>query len=231
MRAGRIKLRSCKYRELRNVTCTANVTGIPLTVCSLQRYGWADRFKLRLRANADRQTDSSHEDPHALPKANHQTFIVAKTVGTQMQVNTKHIPYVRHPRSLAIWRTRKTKPNAPHIYDMRTFPCFIFLHFRSLRNPPHASERQYTTITAVVQSVVYRSNTGIVGPDHIRGVGVHLRLICPCIALCSYRPCGRPIPSPGKHKKCTEIWNEEVPGHIGLWHNRDNEEWRFSITW
>jgi hypothetical protein len=88
---------------------------------------------------------------------------------------------------------------------VRTFPCFISYTLRPLRNPPHASELQYTTITAVVQSVVYRSSTGILGPEHIRTLDVHLRLISICIALCRYRCCGRPIPAPGKHIKCIEI--------------------------
>ena len=86
-------------------------------------------------------------------------------------------------------------------------------------------------ITAIVQTAVCRSNTGIVGSDHIREVDVHLCFICLCIALCSGRHCRRPIPSPGKHIKCIKILNEEVPGHIGLWHNRGNEKWRFFITW
>ena len=33
------------------------------------------------------------------------TQIEAKMVGTELQVNTKHIPNVRHPRSLAILKT------------------------------------------------------------------------------------------------------------------------------
>jgi len=152
-------------------------------------------------------------------------------VGTELQANTQHIPYVRHSVILAIWKTHKQNRRRQIFTPCVPFPTLFTSTLDLYGIHPHASELQYTAITAVVKTVVYRSNTGIVGSDHIRGVDMHLRLICLCIALCRYRPCGRPIPSPGKHIKCIEILNGAVPGHIGLWHNRDNENWRLFITW
>jgi hypothetical protein len=78
----------------------------------------------------------------------------------------------------------QTKPNAPDIYAMHTFPRFIHLHLISLRNAPHASELQYTT--------VYHSGSPVCLPfEHWnRGSGPHSRGRC---APASYLPLYCPL--------------------------------------
>jgi hypothetical protein len=165
MRTGRIKLRSCKDTKC-YMHCKRNWKSAYILFVTTV---WM-RQSTHSNCGSERtQTDTSHEDPHAFPNANHQTFIEAEMVGTELHINTKHIPNVRHPRSLTIWKTHKTKPNTPNIYAMRTFLCFIHLQFRSLRHAPHSRQR----------TAIYDYHSGCLPFEHWNsGSGPHSRGRC-----------------------------------------------------
>jgi hypothetical protein len=191
MRTGRIKLRSCKDTKCyMHCKCNWNSAYILFNSQSVSRH-------IQIAVQSERR----HVTRRPSRISERKSPDIYRGRNGRYRAAGKYKTHSKRQTFSQSYDLKDTQNKTEHTRYLPFSVLFTYtLHLNGM-HPTRASELQYTTITAVV----YRSNTGTVGPDHIQGVDVHLHLICLCIALCSYRHCGRPIPSPGKHSKCIEI--------------------------